>query len=219
VNERVAVITGGGGELAISVADKLRAAGLLVHAPGRDALDVTREESVSAFFDQLERVDLLINNAGARHDALCSRLAEAGWDDAISVNLRGAFLCSRVAGMKMMRQRVGHIINIGSFAPRAGTMGQSNYAAAKAGLIGLTQSMARELGKRNVRVNCVSPGFLETKFVADVPPEVVEQTRQLHELGRFNTVEDAARFIVFIDTMEHVSGQVFQLGSRIALWT
>jgi len=219
VDARVAVITGGGGELAISVADKLRAAGLQVHTPGRDALDVMREESVAAFFDQLERVDLLINNAGARHDALCARLTEGDWDAAISVNLRGAFFCSRVVGMKMMRQRAGHIINIGSFAPRAGTIGQTNYAAAKAGIIGLTQSMARELGKRNVRVNCVSPGFLETKFVADMSPEVIEQTRQLHELGRFNTVEDAARFIVFLDTMEHVSGQVFQLGSRIARWT
>ena len=217
--ERVAVITGGAGDLARAVASQLRDTGLQVHTPGRDALDVSNEESVSAFFDQLGRVDLLINNAGARHDALCAAMSDAAWEQVIAVNLRGAFLCSRVAGMKMMRQRAGHIINIGSFAPRAGTLGQVNYAAAKAAVIGLTQSMARELGKRNVRVNCVSPGFLETKFVADMSEETIRQTRELHELGRFNTVEDAARFIVFLDTMEYVSGQVFQLGSRIAPWT
>lgn len=217
--QRVAVITGGAGDLARSLASQLRDSGLQVHTPGRDALDVVNEESVGAFFDELERVDLLINNAGARQDALCAAMSVGAWEHVMAVNLRGAFLCSRVAGMKMMRQRKGHIINVGSFAPRAGTVGQVNYAAAKAGLIGLTHSMARELGKRNVRVNCVSPGFLETKFVADMSEETIRQTRELHELGRFNTVEDAARFIVFLDTMEHVSGQVFQLGSRIARWT
>ncbi|CAN5515965.1 3-oxoacyl-[acyl-carrier-protein] reductase [soil metagenome] len=219
MEQRVAVITGGAGELAQRVAEKLKASGRQVHTPGRESLDVTNEESVLAFFEQLERVDLLINNAGMRQDALSARLSESAWDDVMAVNLRGAFFCARVAGIKMMRQRSGHIINIGSFAPRAGTLGQTNYAAAKAGLIGLTQSLARELGKRNVRVNCVSPGFLETKFVAEMSPEAVAATRQLHELGQFNTVEEAAQFIVLLETLQFTSGQVFQLGSRIARWT
>ncbi len=113
----------------------------------------------------------------------------------------------------------GAIINLGSFSARFGTIGQPNYAAAKAGLIGLTQSMARELGKRNVRVNCVLPGFLETKFTADVSEEAKQRILHTHELGRFNTAEDAARFIAFLDTMPLVSGQIFQLDSRIAPWT
>ncbi|CAN5281267.1 3-oxoacyl-[acyl-carrier-protein] reductase [soil metagenome] len=219
MEQRVAVITGGAGELAAAVAEKLREAGWQVHAPGREELDVTNEENVRAFFERFERIDLLINNAGLRRDSLCASMTESDWDAVLAVNLRGAFFCSRVAGMKMMRARAGHIINLGSFAPRAGTRGQTNYAAAKAGLIGLTQSMARELGKRNVRVNCVSPGFLETKFVADMSPEVITATRQLHELGPFNTVAEAAQFIVFLDSLQFTSGQVFQLGSRIAPWT
>src|SRR5688500_18313202 len=101
--ERVAVITGGAGDLARTVASQLRQNGLQVHNPGRDALDVTNEESVSAFFNQLERVDLLINNAGARQDGLCAGMSEAAWEHVMAVNLRGAFLCSRVAAMKMMR--------------------------------------------------------------------------------------------------------------------
>ena len=218
MSERVAAITGGAGDLARIIAEKLDAEGVRVHAPGRAELDVTSEESVQEFFARLGRIDLLINNAGSLADVVCAKMSEAEWDAVLATNLRGAFLCSQAAALKMMHQRCGHIINIGSFAPRAGTFGQTNYAAAKAGLIGLTESMARELGKRNVRVNCVSPGFLETKFTASMPAEAVERTRQLHELGRFNTVEDAARFIVFLDTMQHVSGQLFQLGSRIARW-
>jgi 3-oxoacyl-[acyl-carrier protein] reductase len=217
--QRVAVITGGGGDLALAIIAELRQHDVQVLTPGREQLDVTNEQSVTAFFNSLDRVDLLINNAGARHDALCAAMTEREWNDVLAVNLTGAFLCSRAAAVLMLRQRSGHIVNIGSFSARAGTLGQANYAAAKAALIGLTTSMARELGRRNVRVNCVSPGFIQTKFVADMSAEVVEQTRQLHELGRFNTVEDAAKFIVFIDSLQHTSGQVFQLGSRIARWT
>ncbi|MGI8436877.1 MAG: SDR family NAD(P)-dependent oxidoreductase [Chthoniobacterales bacterium] len=219
MSESVAVITGGEGELARAIAEELRAGPMQVLAPGRDALDVASPESVKKFFDALERVDLLINNAGCRADVLCAKMTEAEWDEVVSTNLRGAFLCSQAAGLKMMRRRSGHIINIGSFSARFGNFGQSNYAAAKAGLIGLTQSIARELGKRNVRVNCVLPGFLETKFTADMPDDAKLRAQQLHELGKFNTAAEAARFIAFLDTMPFVSGQIFQLDSRIAPWT
>ncbi len=217
--ERVAVITGGAGELAQETARALEQEGFRVLAPDRAALDVTAPAQVRDYFAALECLDLLINNAGARADALCASMAETDWDSVIATNLRGAFLCSQAAGLKMMRQRSGHIVNIGSFAARFGTVGQSNYAAAKAGLFGLTQSMARELGKRGVRVNCVLPGFLETKFTADMPAKMKARSLQMHELGKFNTVEDAARFIALLDTMTAVSGQIFQLDSRVVPWT
>ena len=219
MDERVAVITGGEGDLARAITDELRKSGWQVHAPGRQELDVDAPDSVEQFFAGIERLDLLVNNAGNRDDALCAKMTAEEWDRVITTNLRGAFLCSQAAALKMMKQRVGHIINIGSFSARLGNVGQPNYSAAKAGMIGLTQSMARELGKRNVRVNCILPGFLETKFSAEMRPEFKEEARQMHELGRFNTVEHAARFIAFLDTMPFTSGQVFQLDSRVARWT
>jgi 3-oxoacyl-[acyl-carrier protein] reductase len=219
MDERVAMITGGEGDLAGAVADELRRAGWQVHAPGRQVLDVDVPAQVELFFGAIARIDFLINNAGNRDDALCSKMTAEQWDSVMATSLRGAFLCSQAAASKMIRQRAGHIINIGSFSARVGNVGQPNYSAAKAGMIGLTQSMARELGKRNVRVNCVLPGFLETKFSAGMRADFKEHARQMHELGRFNTVEDAARFIVFLDSMPAISGQLFQLDSRVAAWT
>ncbi|MEP6820819.1 MAG: SDR family NAD(P)-dependent oxidoreductase [Chthoniobacterales bacterium] len=219
MSERVAIVTGGNGDLARAIVPALEREGVRVHAPGRELLDVNSPESVLEFFAGIEQIDLLINSAGLRADVVSAKMSAADWDAVLSTNLRGAFLCAQAAGLKMMRQRSGHIVNIGSFSARFGTFGQSNYAAAKAGLVGLTQSMARELGKRNVRVNCVLPGFLETKFTADMPDEAKLLALQMHELGRFNTAEEAARFIAFLDTMPFVSGQVFQLDSRIAPWT
>lgn len=219
MSERVAVITGGHGDLARGIGAALGNNGFQVHFPEKRILDVTEPESIRAFFSRLERVDLLINNAGAREDSTIAKMTEAAWDRVVTINLRGAFLCSQAVSMKMIAQRSGHIINIGSFSARFGNFGQTNYAAAKAGLIGLTQSLAREMGKRGVRVNCVLPGFLETKFTASVPAEIKKQISQTHELGKFNTVEEAARFIVFLETLSLVSGQIFQLDSRIAPWT
>ena len=219
MTERVAVITGGAGDLAKAIGAELSKLPMAVHAPGRDLLDVSDPTSVQRYFGAVERVDLLINNAAIRDDALCASMKPAQWDAVMATDLRGAFLCAQAAALKMMKQRAGHIINIGSFSARVGNAGQANYAAAKAGMIGLTQSLARELGKRNVRVNCIMPGFLETKFSVGMAPEFKEHARQMHELGRFNTVEDAARFIAFLDTMQAVSGQVFQLDSRVWSWT
>jgi len=219
MTERIAVITGGAGDLAQAIAAELSSAGFAVHSPGREQLDVANAASVQSYFAGVDRIDLLVNNAAIRDDALCAKMKAAQWDAVLATDLRGSFLCAQAAALKMIKQRAGHIVNIGSFSARIGNAGQANYAAAKAGMIGLTQSMARELGKRNVRVNCVLPGFLETKFSAGMALEFKEHARQMHELGRFNTVEDAARFIAFLDSMEAVSGQVLQLDSRIAAWT
>ncbi|NNE93499.1 MAG: SDR family NAD(P)-dependent oxidoreductase [Verrucomicrobiales bacterium] len=219
-----ALITGGRGGLARVLTESLSQAGFdSVLAPGRDELDVCSVESVDTFFAEqnLDRLDLLVNNAGINADRPLAKMTEQDWDSVIQTNLSGAFRVSRSAFKIMLKKRCGHIVNIGSFSGVCPPVGQANYAAAKAGLIGFTQALAEEGGKRGLRVNCVLPGFLEgTKMTADLPEEVIEQARARHVLGRLNTVEDAAEFISFLHVqMGNVSGQVFQLDSRIRRWT
>ncbi|MCF6311440.1 MAG: SDR family NAD(P)-dependent oxidoreductase [Verrucomicrobiales bacterium] len=214
----MAIITGGGGDLAVEMRDQLLAAGYEVKAPTRAELDVTDAKAVEQYMQGCERIDLLINNAGLTRDGRLQRLDEADWDEVLAVNTKGAFLCAKSALRKMIRQRSGHVVNIGSYSALRPPVGQVNYAAAKAALIGLTQSLAAESGARGVRVNCVLPGFLETRMTNSLSESAREQALQKHTLGRFNQVEDAARFIIFLDTMEGVSGQVFQLDSRLRSW-
>lgn len=213
-----AVITGGRGDLAGALASALREAGYAVRNPGRDELDVTDADQVESYFGSIERVDLLINNAGIKRDTPMLRMTEADWDLVMEVNLKGAFLCAQAAVKGMSRRRSGHIVNVSSFSAIRPPVGQANYAAAKAGMIGLTKSLAAEFGRRGVRVNAVLPGYLETKMTADMAAETVDAIRAQHALGRFNTCADAARFMVFLDSLSAVSGQVFQLDSRVGRW-
>jgi len=220
MESRTAVITGGEGDLAKAIRGLLQQDGWTVLAPGRGELDVTSAESVEMFFSGITSVDLLINNAGIIADGFITQMSEQDYDRVMDVCLKGAFLCSQKAMWLMAKKRNGHIINIGSFAALFGTAGQTNYAAAKAGLIGLTKSLASEYGSKNVRSNCVLPGLLETKMTAHLmsDPARKDDLVKRHLLRRLNTVQDAARFIVFLDTMKNVSGQVFQLDSRISRW-
>ncbi len=215
--QKVAVITGGEGDLGQAIAKILLAEGWAVHAPGRSELDVTSAGNVKSWFGQIASIDLLINNAGIIRDMPFVKMTGDDFDAVNDVCLKGAFLCSQAAIQKMAKQRCGHILQIGSLSSLTGPVGQANYAAAKAGLIGLTKSLAKEYGPRNVRINCVLPGFLETKMTAPLlsDPGQREHVLSTHSLGRLNTVEDAARFIAFLDSMTQVSGQVFQLDSRV----
>ena len=212
----VALITGGGGGLATALRHELVAAGWQVLTPLHPDLDVTAPEQVRQFFSTLSRLDLLINNAGLRRDELLLQQSEADRDAVLDVCLRGAFLCSREAARIMTGQAGGHILNVGSNSGMTGPAGQSAYAAAKAGLVALTKSLAEELGPQGVRVNCVLPGWMETNFTAGVPDTVTGRALKAHVLGIFNTPRDAARFIVFLQSLPAVSGQVFQLDSRIS---
>ena len=211
------VVTGGAGDLARAIVAAL--SGDTIYAPPRAELDVRDETQVDAFFAKLPRVDVLIANAGLTRDGALANLGMADVNEVIAANLRGAFLCTRAAIKLMMKQRSGHIVLIGSRAAKHGTRGQSAYAAAKAGLVGLGQSIAKEYGSRNVRCNIVLPGFLETKFTAQVTEKRLAEIRGEHVLGRFNTPENAARAIAFIARLDHVSGQVFTLDSRMDRWT
>lgn len=216
----MAVVTGGEGELGAAIASELRSSGYIVHAPGRDVLDVTSADAIEAYFraPALEPLELLVNNAGIARDGLVARMSDEDWSAVMAVNLRGVFLASRAAARIMVRRRRGHIVNIGSFSALDGPPGQANYAAAKAGLIGFSKALATELGPRNIRVNTVLPGFLQTKFTRDVGEARRREILSRHALGRFNSVGDAAAFVAFLHRMENVSGQVFQLDSRTGRW-
>ncbi len=209
----LALITGGGGALATALRSLLAADEWTVHSPGHDDMDVTDPARIRDYFAALPRLDLLINNAAIRRDALLADQPEAERNAVIDTTLGGAWLCSRAAIPIMSAQGSGHIIHIGSHSAR-GVAGQTAYAAAKAGLEGLTRSMAATCGPANIRINTVLPGWLETPFTATVPPHAAARALAAHHLGRFNTVHDAARFIIFLHSMSAVSGQIFQLDSR-----
>jgi 3-oxoacyl-[acyl-carrier protein] reductase len=212
--QRRAIVTGGRGDLASGLAQSLHEASYHVDAPGKAELDVRLSTSVEAYFGVHKTVDLLICNAGLTADALLLSMAEAQWDEVLDVNLNGAFRCARAVLPGMVERGAGHIVFIGSYSGLVGPAGQAHYAAAKAGLLGLTRSIAKEYGSHGIRCNCVLPGFLETKMTAAVSAKRREAVLADHALGRFNTVTDAALFIAQLDKLEAVSGQVFQLDSR-----
>ena len=233
--KKVALITGANGGLGRALVNEFVAHGWQVVAGARAPvplshpqivpvpLDVTNPEqidqAIATTVERFQRLDLLINNAGLTADAPLAQLSEDDWDRVLDVNLNGAFRCARAVARQMLRQRDGHIINLSSHAARRGPRGQANYAAAKAGLVGLTQSLAKELGSRNVRVNTIFPGVLPTNMTAQLSAEQLTAFAEANALGRINSVEEVARFIAFLATTQNISGQVFALDSRMAPWT
>ena len=186
-------------------------------------LDVTSRASVEDAVAQVtsgwQRIDLLINNAGITADNLSWQITDDGWQSVLDVHLKGAFLCTQAVLRPMLKQRDGHILNIASFSARTGNCGQANYAAAKAALLGLTTSLAKEVGSRNVRVNAILPGVLPTPMTASLTSEQLADFANANALGRINDLAEVARFAAFIAGTQNISGQFFQLDSRIARWT
>ena len=215
-DSKLAVITGGQGALGLAVAESLEAAEMRVLAPCRQELDVTCATSVSDFFKPIDRLDLLVCNAGVIDDMMLAKMPEESWDRVMEVNLKGAFLTARAASKIMMKQRLGHIIFVSSFSAFHPPFGQANYAAAKSALVGLAKSLARELGGRKIRVNVIVPGFMETKMTQELSGGVIANVREKHCMSEFNTPQCVAEFISCLHTkMPHTSGQVFNLDSRI----
>jgi len=164
--------------------------------------DVTNAEQVGQMIldvvNRFGRLDVLVNNAGITRDMLIMRMREEDWDAVITTNLKGTFLCSRAAVRPMMRQRYGRIINLSSVVGLVGNAGQTNYAAAKAGIIGFTKALAREVGSRGITVNAVVPGFIETRLTEAIPAELQEQLLKQIPLGYYGTPEDVAEAIAFL---------------------
>lgn len=180
-------------------------------------VDVRSEDQVKSFFktilDQDGRIDVLVNNAGITRDGLIVRMKEKDWNEVMDINLKGAFLCSKVASRTMMQQHSGRIINITSLVGVTGNAGQANYVAAKAGLIGLTKSLARELAPRNITVNAVAPGFIDTDMTGVLDEKTRDTIISLIPLGRAGTSEDVAGVVEFLvsDKAAYLTGQVIHV--------
>jgi 3-oxoacyl-[acyl-carrier protein] reductase len=180
-------------------------------------LNVADHAAVQEFFrdvaDRFGRVDILVNNAGITRDNFLSRMKEADWDAVLAVNLKSAFNCTQAVSRYMMKQRYGRVVNIASVVGLMGNAGQANYAASKAGIIGFTKSVARELASRNITVNAVAPGFIETDMTAILPEKVKEAFLAQIPLGRAGKPEDVARVVSFLisDAASYITGQVIQV--------
>ena len=202
-------------------ADKLAETVAAIEEAGGQAsafsVDVTDRESVDQTVDQIAEewgsVDILVNNAGITRDALLPRMSDEDFDDVINTNLRGAFLFMRAVSKHMMSARYGRIINMSSVSGLIGNIGQTNYSASKAGLIGMTRSFSREISRRNVTVNCVAPGFIETDMTDDLDEKTKEAFLAGIPMKRLGATNEVADVCVFLgsDMSKYVSGQTISV--------
>ncbi|MDP2943516.1 MAG: 3-oxoacyl-[acyl-carrier-protein] reductase [Candidatus Omnitrophota bacterium] len=244
LKDRVALITGGargigrdmallfageGSDIAICDVNQeaLDATKKEIEALGRRAegfiVDVTNlaqvEDMINKILDKFQKIDILVNNAGITRDSLIVRMSEKDFDSVIAVNLKGTFNCTKSVSKVMMKQRYGKIISIASIIGIIGNAGQANYAASKAGIIGLTKSVAKELASRNINVNAIAPGFIETDMTAKLADDVKSQMLTLIPLNRFGKAIDVAKAALFLasDTSSYITGQVIQVDGGMVM--
>ena len=176
-------------------------------------------ETLESLAAEHEGIGILVNNAGITRDNLLLRMSDEEFDKVIEVNLRAAFVAARTAARSMVRNKFGRIISISSVSGVMGNAGQTNYSASKAGLIGMTKTIARELAKKNITANCVAPGFIETEMTKKLPPQVIEAAKQLIPLRRVGTVDDVAKAVAFLasDDAAYITGQVLPVDGGMAM--
>ncbi|MDI7741628.1 3-oxoacyl-[acyl-carrier-protein] reductase [Lysinibacillus fusiformis] len=171
------------------------------------------QQLMNAAHEQFGSIDILVNNAGITRDNLLMRMKEDEWDDVINTNLKGVFLCTKAVTRQMMKQRAGRIINISSIVGVMGNAGQANYVAAKAGVIGLTKTTARELASRNILVNAIAPGFITTEMTETLPEDVKSSMLTQIPLAKLGKPEDIAKAVVFLasDDASYMTGQTLHI--------
>jgi 3-oxoacyl-[acyl-carrier protein] reductase len=185
--------------------------------------DIENEDQIKSAFKSIiaefGKIDILVNNAGITRDQLVMRMKRADWDSVLNTNLTSAYLCTQQAISSMLKQRWGRIINITSIFGQMGQAGQANYAASKAGLIGLTMAVARELGSRNITCNAVAPGFIETAMTAELPEELKQNELKMIPLGRIGSPEDVADCVAFLASEEagYITGHVLNVNGGMLM--
>ena len=222
-------LAGDGANLVVTATSLERAESVAteIEALGRKALplacDVAEFEQVESLIkgttETFSRIDILVNNAGITKDNLLIRMNQEQWDDVIAVNLKGTFNCIRAATKTLMKQRAGKIVNITSVVGIMGNAGQANYCASKAGVIGLTKSVARELAARNIQVNAVAPGFITTDMTAALPEEVKENLSEAIPLGRMGSPEEVAACVAYLasEDADYITGQVINVDGGMVM--
>ena len=177
------------------------------------------QDMVDKILDKLGKIDILINNAGITKDNLLLRMSEEEWDKVIAVNLKGTFVCTKLVSKVMLKQRSGKIVNLASIIGIMGNAGQANYAASKAGIIGLTKSVAKELASRNICVNAIAPGFIRTDMTSRLPEEVQKKMLSMIPLARFGEAKDVADLALFLssESSSYITGQVIQVDGGMVM--
>jgi len=217
---RVVVNYNARADAAEQVVAEIAAAGGQATARQADVGDFAQAEALVKSTIQSEGdLHILVNNAGITRDGLILTMSEADWDDVLRTNLKSTFACSKTAVRHMIRRRYGRIVNITSVAGQIGNPGQTNYSASKAGQIGFTRSLAREVASRNITVNAVAAGFIETEIWSRVPPEAQQALLGMIPLGRKGTVDDIARAVVFLasDDAAYITGHVLSVDGGMAM--
>ena len=239
---RVALVTGASQGIGHAIALRLASAGANVAIAARNqekldalvqqitaaggkasafGLDVAEEEQIKSVFKnviaQLGKIDILVNNAGITRAQLVMRMKRADWDAVLNTNLTSAYLCTQQAISSMLKQRWGRIINVTSIFGQIGQAGQANYASSKAGLIGLTKAIAREVGSRNITCNAVAPGFIETNMTSALGDEFKQHALKNIPLGRIGTPEDVAHAVAFLasDEASYITGHVLDINGGL----
>ena len=192
-----------------------RAAGFVVDVTNASVVD----DAVGKVLDKLGRIDILVNNAGITHDGLVVRMDESQWDRVLNINLKGTFLCTRAVAKVMLKARSGRIVSIASIVGLIGNPGQANYAASKAGIIGLTKSVAKELASRGVTCNAIAPGFIKTEMTERLPDSVKQRLFEQIPMGKLGEPSDVAQAALFLvsQAAQYITGHVLVVDGGLAM--